>query len=119
MSLRPIALTLTSVRRNSIRAEVAHERGIQIPVQHQTTLRTVKSPIREGQFHIQPPTPTAPLAGRFPLIGQDQPSTIPGGFIEQLPLELVKADIADGLRQMMVLEHPTDVEVFDHQDRLR
>ena len=62
--------------------------GIQIPVQHQTTLLTVKGPVREGQIRIDPPTATTPLAGGLPAIGQDHSRPIPAGFIEQLPLEL-------------------------------
>ena len=94
------------------------DRGIQISIQHQPTLFTVKGPICEGQILIEPPTPTTPLAGWLPPIGQDHSGPIPAGFIEQLPLELVEPDIADGLRQMVVLQHPADVQVFDHQDRL-
>ncbi len=58
------------------------------------------------------PTPTNPASagtrprattGWLPPIGEDHSGTIPAGLVEQLPLELIKAYIADGLREPMVL----------------
>ena len=94
------------------------DRRIQIPIQHQPTLFTVKDPIREGQLRIDPATATTPLAGGLPPIRQDHSRPIPVGLVEQLPLELGEPHIADGLSQMMVLEHPTDIQIFDDQHGL-
>ena len=94
------------------------DRGIQIPIPHQPTLLAVKDPIREGQIRIDPATATTPLAGGLPPIRQDHSRPIPVGFIEQLPLEFGEPHIANGLSQMMVLQHPTDIQVFNDQDGL-
>ena len=40
---------------------------------------------------------------------------MPGGLVEQLPPELPKAHIAKGLGQVVILEHPANMQVFNHQ----
>ncbi len=94
------------------------DRGIQIPISHQTTLLAVIDSIRESEILIDPSTATTPFAGRLPPISQDHSGTIPAGLVEQLPLEFSEPHIADGLSQMVVLEHPADVQIFDDQHRL-
>jgi predicted dienelactone hydrolase len=91
---------------------------VQIPVQHQLTLLTVEGAGLEGEIFFDPATGTAPLAGRLPAIRQDHPRPIPDGFVKQLPLELIEAHIPDGLRQMVILEHAADMQVFDDQHGL-
>jgi hypothetical protein len=43
--------------------------GVQISIQHQTALLTMKGPIREREIFIEPATAAAPLAGRLPPLG--------------------------------------------------
>src|SRR5215472_9887003 len=56
--------------------------ALRTAVQRQTTLLTIKGPIRERQIRIHPATATTPLAGGFPAIGQDHSGPIPAGFVD-------------------------------------
>src|ERR1700687_2141496 len=62
------------------------------------------------------PTVTAALGGRVPLVNLDQGSTVPPGFILHLADELTPADITDGFRQRVVLDHIFDVQALHTYD---
>ena len=96
-------------------------RRIQITVdarrpQHCVRQRNVRSAsVRSSSTQ---PQPEQVLRGRLPAAGDHHPTAIPGRFVGQLPPELTEAHIADGLRQVMVLQHARHVEVFNHHDGL-
>src|SRR5258708_28229589 len=94
------------------------EGGVQIAVQDLAAVRvlTLKRPVRQRQVLIYPAASRAGLARRLPARGQYHLAAIPGGFVQQLPPELPKAHIRDGLRQVVVLEHAGDMQVFDDED---
>ncbi len=62
-------------------------------------------------------TVKAPFGGRVPLVNLDKPTSIPGGFVFQLPDEFTPSHISDGFSQVVVLDHVFDLQTLD-TDRL-
>src|SRR2546427_5804484 len=53
------------------------------------------------------------LRRRVPTVNLDQGSSVPVGFVLQLPDELTPADITDSLSQCGVLDHVLDSQALD------
>src|SRR5215470_3191434 len=50
---------------------------------------------------------------RLPTVHRHHATPVPLCFVGQLAPELIKAHIGNGLRQMVVLQHACDMQVFD------
>src|SRR5260370_1253453 len=92
--------------------------GVQVPVDDEAARLTAKRAIRERQGRIDPPATGAGLGRREPAVGYDDAAAIPRRLVRQLPAELPKPNVPDGLRETVVLQRPGHVEVFTHDDCL-
>src|SRR5437667_12256945 len=61
-------------------------------------------------------TVKAPFGGRIPLVNLDQGSSIPLGFVFQLPGKFTPSHIRDGFCQAVVFHHILDVQALDAYD---
>src|SRR5882762_5775795 len=90
------------------------DRGIEIPIDDQTTTLTTKHPRRQGQFGFHCPTGRTRLRRRKPTISHHQPTTIPTHLVAQLPPNLGEAGVSQLPGQPAIVEHPGHVQVLDH-----
>ncbi len=58
----------------------------------------------------------APFGGGVELVNLDNGSSIPGGFVLQLPDELTPSHVGDGFSQAVVLDHVLDLQTLDAYD---
>ena len=59
---------------------------------------------------------TACFAAGEPAVDHGQFAAIPGCFVLQLAFELVKSDISDSLGQVVILHHPSNIQILDRNE---
>ena len=64
------------------------------------------------------PTVRTAFGGGIKPARHQDPAAAPGRFVLQLPAELGHAHVGDRLGQMVVLQHPAHLQVFQHDGRL-
>jgi hypothetical protein len=90
---------------------------VPVAVDDQATLFAAKGAVGQAQIIVHPATAGARLRGWLPATDDEHLAAIPRGFVGQLPPERTEADIADGLRETVVVhEHAGHVQVFQHHD---
>src|SRR5882762_6295713 len=86
------------------------DRGIEIPIDDQTTMLTTKHPRRQGQLGFHCPTGRTRLRRRKPTIGHHQPTSTPAHLIAQLPPDLPETRVSHMPGQPAIVEHPGHVQ---------
>ena len=88
--------------------------GIQVAVDLHTAVLTDIHTGTQVQRCLDVPTLRTAFRRGEVLVGQDDLTAIPLTLICHLPPELVESHIQDRLCQVMVLHHPTHIQVFQH-----
>jgi hypothetical protein len=88
-------------------------RGVDIPVFRMTTTATDKYTVFQGQFIVERPTYPAHLAGGEPAIRDNDVGPIRLSLLHEHLPKAPKTSITDGARELVILHHPFDVQIFN------
>jgi hypothetical protein len=88
-------------------------RGVDIPVFRMTTTATDKYTVFQGQFIVERPTYPAHLVGGEPAIRDNDVGPIRLSLLHEHLPKAPKTSITDGARELVILHHPFDVQIFN------
>ncbi|MEO6088556.1 MAG: hypothetical protein ABIQ18_36135 [Umezawaea sp.] len=88
--------------------------GVEITIEHQRALLAAEHPVGEAQLGFHHATARTGFRGRVPAVRDVHGTPDPTGLVLDLAAELAHADPGDVPGQTLILEHPGDVEVLDH-----
>lgn len=78
------------------------------------TIRTRPLPVFQRQLLVLPSTDEAQARARIPPIGNHQPGAVALHLVLHLPADHPKAHVAERPSELVVCQHPLDVQILDH-----
>jgi hypothetical protein len=87
---------------------------MQVAVDHQAAVFAGVHTRTQIQSCLDVPTLRTALRRWVEPVGQENLTSIPLALVYHLPPEFIESHIHDRLRQVMVLHHPTHIQIFQH-----